>query len=109
MQVEAPPQAACPEPTLRGGVFAPLPANAKRFGRGPGVQFPRGCHISEDIPLCRFEGLEVSIAHGINQDMRDGKILVTTVTAIFKTFIPQEKSINQVEKTLWNKGLNFTV
>ena len=41
--------------------------------------------------------------------MRDGTNLVTTVTAIFKTLFPQRKSINQPEKTLWNKGLNFAV
>ena len=41
--------------------------------------------------------------------MSDGKKLVTTVTTIFKTFIPQGKWRNQREKTLWNKGLNFAV
>ena len=41
--------------------------------------------------------------------MRDTKKMVTTVTAMFKTLIPQGKSINQREKTLWNKGLNFAV
>ena len=41
--------------------------------------------------------------------MCNGKYLVTTVTAKFKTFIPQGKWRNQSEKTLWNKGLNFAV
>ena len=41
--------------------------------------------------------------------MRDGKKLVTTVTTIFKTFIPQGKSRNQNEQSMWNKGLNFAV
>ena len=33
--------------------------------------------------------------------------MVTAVTAILKTLIPQEKTINRPEKTLWNEGLNF--
>ena len=41
--------------------------------------------------------------------VRDGNNLVTTVTAILKTLIPQGKSINQPPKTLWNKGFNFAV
>lgn len=39
--------------------------------------------------------------------MRDGRNLVTNFTTKFKTLIPQGKSINQTEKTLWNKELNF--
>ena len=41
--------------------------------------------------------------------VRDGTNLVTTVTAIFKTLIPQRKSITRLEKALWNKGLIFAV
>ena len=39
--------------------------------------------------------------------MRDGQKLVTNFTTKFKTLIPQGKSINQTEKNLWNKELNF--
>ena len=35
------------------------------------------------------------------------KKLVTNFTTKFKTLIPQGKSINQTEKTLWNKEFNF--
>ena len=35
--------------------------------------------------------------------------MVATVTAIFKTLIPQGKSRSQREKTLKNKGLTFAV
>ena len=35
--------------------------------------------------------------------------MVTTVTVIFKTFIPQGKSNNWPAKALWNKGLIFIV
>ena len=41
--------------------------------------------------------------------MRNGKKMVTNLTAKFKTFIPQGKLRNQNEKALWNKGLKLAV
>ena len=62
--------------------------------------------------ICQWEVVENAVPEDTPLKVfyvSDGKYLVTTVTTIFKTFIPQEKQRNQREKALWNKGLIFTV